>query len=138
MVPLVRIGLTTPSLPMTCSTTELQRQDIKFFYEHILANDVPSASKLNTVAYRFPFSLRCSEELADKFDTSVSNLLSVTTELQRHNYQTGVNIHNAFFKINIFFYFFLIFTHYCVFQGCGYAFCLFKIWQNLIQCFQVC
>lgn len=23
MVPLVRIGLTTPSLPMTCSTTEL-------------------------------------------------------------------------------------------------------------------
>ena len=25
MVPLIRIGLTTPSLPMTCSTTELQR-----------------------------------------------------------------------------------------------------------------
>lgn len=25
MVPIVRIGLTTPSLPMTCSTTELYR-----------------------------------------------------------------------------------------------------------------
>lgn len=25
MVPLARIGLATPSLPMTCSTTELQR-----------------------------------------------------------------------------------------------------------------
>ena len=28
LVPLVRIGLTTPSLPMTCSTTELYRQKI--------------------------------------------------------------------------------------------------------------
>lgn len=26
MVPLARIGLATPSLPMTCSTTELQRR----------------------------------------------------------------------------------------------------------------
>lgn len=29
MVPLARIGLATPSLPMTCSTTELQRQNIR-------------------------------------------------------------------------------------------------------------
>lgn len=28
MVPLARIGLATPSLPMTCSTTELQRHDL--------------------------------------------------------------------------------------------------------------
>ncbi len=28
MVPLKRIGLSTPSLPMTCSTTELQRREI--------------------------------------------------------------------------------------------------------------
>ncbi len=29
MVPLARIGLATPSLPMTCSTTELQRRQRK-------------------------------------------------------------------------------------------------------------
>ncbi len=29
MVPLARIGLATPSLPMTCSTTELQRHNNK-------------------------------------------------------------------------------------------------------------
>lgn len=29
MVPLARIGLATPSLPMTCSTTELQRRQLK-------------------------------------------------------------------------------------------------------------
>ncbi len=28
MVPLARIGLATPSLPMTCSTTELQRRQL--------------------------------------------------------------------------------------------------------------
>lgn len=32
MVPLARIGLATPSLPMTCSTTELQRRQRKETY----------------------------------------------------------------------------------------------------------
>ena len=54
MVPLARIGLATPSLPMTCSTTELQRHNnIKsgqgLLCAASLANDVPSASKLNAV-----------------------------------------------------------------------------------------
>ena len=32
MVPLVRIGLTTPPLPRVCSTTEPQRHKTKYFY----------------------------------------------------------------------------------------------------------
>ena len=54
MVPLARIGLATPSLPMTCSTTELQRHEIYKVCRFpprscVIGNDVPSASKLNAV-----------------------------------------------------------------------------------------
>ena len=36
MVPLVRIGLTTPPLPRVCSTTEPQRHKTEYFYSKYL------------------------------------------------------------------------------------------------------
>ena len=38
LVPLIRIGLTTPSLPMTCSTTELQRHNLPRRFEKLNSN----------------------------------------------------------------------------------------------------
>ena len=72
-------------------------------------------------SFHFPVSLRCSEELADKIDTLVSILLSVTTELQRHNNSffcsavsrlASGNIHNHFIKIKCCFYFFIYFLSF--------------------------
>ena len=40
MVPLARIGLATPSLPMTCSTTELQRRQREKHTNNYLKNQV--------------------------------------------------------------------------------------------------
>ncbi len=62
-------------------------------------------------SFHFPVSLRCSKELADKIDTSVSILLSVTTELQRYNnIKHGIhvegNIQKDFIKIKSCFDFF--------------------------------
>ena len=59
LVPLIRIGLTTPSLPMTCSTTELQRHNI--YFHHIITfhyDGVYSPASSSTArfgCYRFPY-----------------------------------------------------------------------------------
>ncbi len=54
MVPLVRIGLTTPSLPRRCATTTLQRR-VRFFYQTFL----------HLSSFKFPLFV---ENLLDLFD----------------------------------------------------------------------
>ena len=78
MVPLIRIGLTTPSLPMTCSTTELQRHKLSISQNNTVmtgSTPPPRCPRLDAVASRF-LSRRTSSGFADKNNKLLLFLLS--------------------------------------------------------------